>query len=244
MASTNKTTNYNLPQWIGSDKPTWLGDLNNAFLTIDTTMKNNSDTATLANGNADTALDNSQNALNKIGNLNNLLTTNKNDLVQAINDAVTTAFENNFKNKFTFSSTNIPSSAISIECDKGTAQIKGAAVNLMVNGDGTLFKIPANIYIGLTNMTDKNFTVTLYLADQYFTSLKQDFLKEERNFAFMVESVNKNGDLNAFTLNYNPSAQANKKWSISANFNNNELLTTLDFTLAIANVLISLYPLS
>lgn len=244
MASTNKTTNYKLPQWIETDKPTFLGDLNNAFSTIDTTMKNNADTAELANGNADTALGNSQNALNKIGNLNNLLTSNKTDLVQAINDAVTTAFENNFKNKFTFSLTNIPSSAISIECDKGTAQVKGAAVNLMVNGDGTLFKMPANIYIGLTNMTDKNFTVTLYLQDQYFASLKQEFLKAKRNFAFMVESVNKNGDLNAFTLSYDPEADTNKKWSIKASFNNNELLTTLDFTLSIANALISLYPLT
>lgn len=244
MASTNKTTNYNLPQWIGSDKPTFLGDLNNAFSTIDTTMKNNADTAELANGNADTALGNSQNALNKIGNLNNLLTTNKNDLVQAINDAVTTAFENNFKNKFTFNLTSIPSSAISIECDKGTAQIKGAYVNLMVNSDGTLFKIPGNFYIGLTNMTDKNFTVTLYLQDQYFASLKQDFLTAERNFAFMVESVNKDGDLVSFSLNYNPKGETNKKWSITANLNNNELLTSLDFTLSIANALISLYPLS
>lgn len=244
MASTNKTTNYNLPQWIGSDKPTWLGDLNNAFSTIDTTMKNNADTATLANGNANTALGNSQNALNKIGNLNNLLTTNKTDLVQAINDAVTTAFENNFKNKFTFSSTIIPSSGLTIECDKGTAQVKGAYVNLMVNSEGTLFKMPANIYIGLTNMTDKNFNVTLYLADQYFTSLKQDFLTTERDFVFMAESVNKDGNLVSFTLNYNPEGETNKKWSITANLNNSELLTTLDFTLSIANVLISLYPLS
>lgn len=244
MASTNKTTNYDLPQWIGTDKPTFLGDLNNAFLTIDTNMKNNKDTATLANGNANTALDNSQNALNKIGNLNNLLTTNKNDLVQAINDSITTAFENNFKNKFTFSPTNIPASSISVECDKGNAEVKGAAVNLMVNSDGTLFKMPANIYIGLTNMTDKNFTVTLYLQDQYFASLKQEFLTTERDFTFMVESVDKNGNLVAFTLSYNPEGDTNKKWSIAASFNNNELLTSLEFTLSIANVLISLYPLS
>ena len=32
MASTNKTTNYSLPQWVGSDKPSYLGDFNDAFL--------------------------------------------------------------------------------------------------------------------------------------------------------------------------------------------------------------------
>ena len=45
MSHTNITTNYGLPQWIGSDKPTFLGDFNSAFNTIDTQMKSNADTA-------------------------------------------------------------------------------------------------------------------------------------------------------------------------------------------------------
>lgn len=39
MASTNKTPNYNLPQFISTDKPSWLGDINSAFLSIDTDIK-------------------------------------------------------------------------------------------------------------------------------------------------------------------------------------------------------------
>lgn len=35
MGSTNKTTHLKLPQWIGTDKPTFLGDMNDAFLKID-----------------------------------------------------------------------------------------------------------------------------------------------------------------------------------------------------------------
>ena len=31
MSSTNKTTNYNLSQYIGSDKPTYLGDYNRRY---------------------------------------------------------------------------------------------------------------------------------------------------------------------------------------------------------------------
>ena len=38
---TNSTQNYNLPQFIGSDKPTWLGDVNTAMSTIDTAMGTN-----------------------------------------------------------------------------------------------------------------------------------------------------------------------------------------------------------
>lgn len=48
MASTNKTTNYQLPQWVGSDHPTFLGDFNSAFERIDTTMHENAQTAQTA----------------------------------------------------------------------------------------------------------------------------------------------------------------------------------------------------
>lgn len=35
MGHTNSTANYNLPQFIGTDKPTWLGDVNGAMAAID-----------------------------------------------------------------------------------------------------------------------------------------------------------------------------------------------------------------
>lgn len=38
MASTNKTPHYDLPQFIGTDKPSWLGDVNGAMLAIDTAL--------------------------------------------------------------------------------------------------------------------------------------------------------------------------------------------------------------
>ena len=41
FASTNKTANYELPQFVGTDKPTWLGDFNSAMSAIDTGMATN-----------------------------------------------------------------------------------------------------------------------------------------------------------------------------------------------------------
>ena len=41
MSATNHTTNYNLPQFVGTDKPAWLGDVNPAMSAIDTQMKAN-----------------------------------------------------------------------------------------------------------------------------------------------------------------------------------------------------------
>ena len=81
MASTNKTTNFDLPQWISTDKPTFEGDLNGAFLTIDNTMQSNKTTAETGNANANSALE-------KIGNLTLLETTAKDNLVNAINEIV------------------------------------------------------------------------------------------------------------------------------------------------------------
>lgn len=45
MSHTNSTTNYKLPQFIGSDKPGWLTDVNTAYKAIDDQMKLNADAA-------------------------------------------------------------------------------------------------------------------------------------------------------------------------------------------------------
>lgn len=82
MSHTNSTTNYNLPQFIGTDKPTWLNDVNGAFESIDTQMKANADSATSAGTSATTAN-------NAIGTLSNLNTTTKTDLVSAVNEVNT-----------------------------------------------------------------------------------------------------------------------------------------------------------
>lgn len=55
MSSTNKTTNYELSQYVGSDKPTYLGDYNSDMLKIDTQMKANADSASSAYSLASTA---------------------------------------------------------------------------------------------------------------------------------------------------------------------------------------------
>ena len=82
MSHTNSTTNYNLPQFIGTDKPTWLNDINGAMSAIDTQMKANADSATSASTSATTAN-------TAIGTLANLNTTEKTNLVGAINEVNT-----------------------------------------------------------------------------------------------------------------------------------------------------------
>lgn len=76
MSATNQTSNYELPLFIGTDKPSWLGDFNGAMNAIDTAIKGRADdisslgtrmtaTETVANtasSNASTALTNASNA--------------------------------------------------------------------------------------------------------------------------------------------------------------------------------------
>ena len=43
MTATNKTKNYELSQFVGTDRPTWLGDYNSDMSKIDTQLKQNAD---------------------------------------------------------------------------------------------------------------------------------------------------------------------------------------------------------
>ena len=72
MSSTNKTTHYNLSQYVASDKPTYLVDYNADMSAIDSGIyaaKSEADTNTVS-----------------IGTLSSLTTTEKTNLVDAINE--------------------------------------------------------------------------------------------------------------------------------------------------------------
>ena len=56
MGHTNSTTYYNLPQFLTSDKPAWLTDINNAFSDIDAAVHNAQSDANTAGTNASQAL--------------------------------------------------------------------------------------------------------------------------------------------------------------------------------------------
>lgn len=80
MASTNQTTHYELSQYIGTDKPTYLVDYNGDMAKIDSGIygaKSEADTNTAS-----------------IGTLSNLGTTEKSNLVGAINEVNTQTSSN------------------------------------------------------------------------------------------------------------------------------------------------------
>lgn len=155
FAATNSTANLGLSQYIGTDKPTYLGDYNSDMLKIDTAVKNNSDdigineaaigtltnldTTTKANlvaainevnagvGTNATAIGNTN---TNIGTLANLDTTNKTSVVNAINEIV---------NKFNFSYKNDLN--VAITTSSGTAPTLTKNINSAYNNDGSIGKI-------------------------------------------------------------------------------------------------------
>lgn len=76
MSSTNKTANYKLSQYIGTDKPTYLGDYNGDMLKIDTQMKTNADSASNAKSAAGAAQAVAEKASKDVKTLNDSVTAN------------------------------------------------------------------------------------------------------------------------------------------------------------------------
>lgn len=62
MSHTNSTPNYSLPQFVSTDKPAWLTDVNPAYLAIDTAIDAAKDAADAAQNDATQALSDASSA--------------------------------------------------------------------------------------------------------------------------------------------------------------------------------------
>ena len=171
MASTNKTSNYELSQFLGTDKPAWLSDYNTDMGKIDAQMKLNADSASGADGKADA------NAT-AIGTLANLTTDVKTDLVSAINEvdshadtAQNTAGSANTTAGSALTATQQISAYLNLNTFKsyattssvthtGTGTLSSVSVQVASNVAGTLGKIYGDIII--TNATaGQSYTVVI-----------------------------------------------------------------------------------
>lgn len=172
MSHTNTTLNYNLPQFVGTDKPAWLTDINQAFSNIDTAIKSAKDTADTATGSATTAN-------NSIGTLADLNTTNKSTLVGAINEVNTSAGTaqqtantaiNNANQAKTEAETLATKFNINqfIQYTKDTPGVtvtngtwNDETIYVARNNDGSLFKIYGRIGVTLTGSNLSTITIKL-----------------------------------------------------------------------------------
>lgn len=140
MSSTNRTANYNLPQFIGTDKPTWLGDVNPAMSTIDTQMKANADGVTTANGAVTELTTRVEDAETTVTNLNTRVgtiesqTSNISGEVSTLNTSVAQIIAQLNLSQHTQNTISLA----------GNRQF---VVHLSQNSDGSLFKFYGQCYI-------------------------------------------------------------------------------------------------
>lgn len=155
MASTNKTTNYELSQFIGTDKPTFLGDYNGDMLKIDTQMKANADNVTTANNNASSAVSTANTAnTNASSALNSA--TSATTTANTANNTANTALAKANANEQAIANINLSTfTPITTFNKDGSGTITaGSQINTAVNTDGSLAKIYGMITIN--NITNSN----------------------------------------------------------------------------------------
>lgn len=102
MSSTNKTTNYELSQYVGADKPTYLGDYNSDMLKIDTQMKTNADNITANASAISTASANATQALSDASAAQSTANS-ANTLAGTANDTANTALGKALANEVSIS---------------------------------------------------------------------------------------------------------------------------------------------
>lgn len=168
MASTNKTTHYELSQYVGSDKPTYLTDYNNDMSAIDTGIYNaqtKADSgyslANTADGKADTGITNAglaqadaTTALTRIGTMANLDTTEKTNLVGAINEVNEKGLGINFTTFKTFETSDYA-------MDNANAFLGGKNLTIAKNSDGSLCKLYGQVGFGTNANISGAMTVTV-----------------------------------------------------------------------------------
>lgn len=172
MSSTNKTTNYKLSQFVGSDKPAWLTDYNQDMAKIDAGIDAAQDAATGADVKADANTAN-------IGDMSYLSTTAKNTLVAAINeiDSNTDAAANTASAAATnanaaqttantaveglqrFNLTNRTTHTVS--ANKGSLDTKNTLVQTAIDNTNSIFKIYGRVNINNLNGQTGSFRINL-----------------------------------------------------------------------------------
>lgn len=148
MSSTNKTTNYDLSQYIGSDKPTYLTDYNGDMYKIDAQMKVNAD-------NVATAITGATNAATLASTANSTATTANTNANTAISKANTNETNlNNFMLKFNLN--DITTYTLTdTSYDTGSITLASGAdlsIILAKNTDGSMYKLYGQV-IGTPNTT-------------------------------------------------------------------------------------------
>lgn len=232
MASTNQTANYKLSQYIGSDKPTYLGDYNSDMLKIDTQMKKNADDiqenkeqTTIIGTTADTALANANNAQTTANEANATATeglskanTNEADLSIIKNKSIITIVPNgdNFSYLSDKEYDEIKISQWKIKSSKGNNITFNTENNNYVIGKGVkqvkvssnieLTNISSNTTIGAIIIKNSN-NEKIYTAETYTYTSTSGFHSDTLSLSPYLVDVQE-GDLIDIRISFEKAGQS------------------------------------
>lgn len=170
MSSTNKTTNYELSQYVGTDKPTYLGDYNGDMLKIDTQMKANADSASSANSLATTAKNtadgaetHAQTAITNAETADGKAVSAQNTATSALTKATANEAKINNFNLTQFKTITKTSGNNEMTGTNCTIQ-NGSYITIAKNSDGSLAKIYGNLFISST-VVNNDIKITIPLSE-------------------------------------------------------------------------------
>lgn len=163
MSSTNKTTYYDLSQYIGTDKPTYLGDYNSDMSKIDGAIHGVQETATTANqtaGSAEAKVELANQSVETLkgrvgvleGNVSNL---QEKDTTQdsAINGAKQTAENANATANNALQSANTANTKVDSAKFNGWKTLTNAHSNILVETGKMMFNRQLNLLAFDINLT-------------------------------------------------------------------------------------------
>ena len=205
MASTNKTTHYELDQYVSTDKPTYLGDFNGDMLKIDNgiyaaqqkadsaytladSADGKADNATLT---ANAALTNAGTANTNIGTMANLDTTDKTSIVGAVNEVNGKISNFNLTTYNTYNNSDFTFT----NCTGVTGSCE---ITVAKNSDGSLAKIYGRVFITKSSAGGASAKITSTLApDSEFTINPIGIMQHQgnKNIWSINATVKTNGEI-------------------------------------------------
>ena len=178
MSHTNTTTNYGLPQFLSSDKPAWMADINVAFADIDSQMKLNADAA------ADAQSDVNDASLNFAAGYSNASTYDVGDVVVYNNrmyicDVAVTVPESFDLAKWTYYRVSNTADAVeNVTSAENALETLVGSTDISAIGDGTVTGAIDTINTNLSELIDDNYT----------------FVSDNSNITAVVNNVIRVGD--------------------------------------------------
>ncbi len=212
MASTNKTTNFELSQFIGSDKPAWLSDYNSDMSKIDTAMKNNQTAAAAASGAATTAQGTADGAATAASNAATAASAAQETANTAIANAASAQSDINtlatsletFENKFDLTTFKTPTALY----NRGEVTYNGVAS--AHNTDGSMGKVYGYI---TTRCTNPGSSGTIALGDTGLRPTSNITIN-----GLITAQINATGAIYPVSLTINTDGTAEiPVWSLAAN---------------------------